>query len=713
MTDTNELSTNTTGEARSKWLDAIVHNRLRTAYILYAVAVLFAALAIASYARFQGEWAPVTLWFAGIASVAAMGGIWQQIREPDPNTELDMARMFVLAIGGAVGLLTTVFLGVGLAFKWQNTISGGWKVWQGENGWQLWVIVAALFGGLAIMFMSLQAVRADVRSNAWLRRLVYGYNALLTGLLLLAILIIVNVLANTPWGPFKYVEKTYPWAEASIYSLSSKSENILDGLQKPVKVFVIFPSNHGILRPTRALLDNAQNVTSKLEVEYLSPDNDLERVKRLADEYKFGEREGILVVYGTPPNVNSRFIKVDDLVEAPDFASRSQQRVYQGEKVLMTELSFMSEGKEKPVIYFTQGHGELDLSDTNPRSPVGKGLGVLKQRLETGNYQVKGLQFSPVAGVAGEKPDVVISTKVPDGSDGQEAAAVLVIAGPTQPFEDFALKAIREFVEPTDPGKPKGKLIVLFDVETVPQQGLVKTGLEPIFSEWGVEVGNNRLLHLPTNLIRNPTQILAYTSETEARRPTNPIAAAFPDPVILYGARTIDPKAADASTPAKLRAETLLFATPNQYLWAETDVLANPMELVDEVMRKGDTARLSRKALSAAVTVSEPVPGAGGGAHAGMQMDQKPRMVVFGDSAIVSNALTTSPGTGIPYFDLFSSCLSWLRERPSNIGIEPKKSDVFVVNPAMNTTAMVWVPLVLMLVGIIGLGAGVWVVRRR
>ena len=86
-------------------------------------------------------------------------------------------------------------------------------------------------------------------------------------------------------------------------------------------------------------------------------------------------------------------------------------------------------------------------------------------------------------------------------------------------------------------------------------------------------------------------------------------------------------------------------------------------------------------------------------------------MVVIGDSAIVSNQPISF--RGIPYYDFFASCVSWLRERPSNIGIEPKKSDVFVLNPTMNTTAMVWVPLVLMLVGIIGLGTGVWVVRRR
>src|SRR5262249_13575439 len=246
--------------------------------------------------------------------------------------------------------------------KWQDTLTGGWKAWQGENGWQIWGIVAAIFGGLAVMLVSLQLIGTEARTNVFLRRLLYGYNAVLMGLLLLAILIIVNALAYTPWGPFKYVEKTYPWSEASIYSLSSKSENILESLNKPVKVYAILSNGSDLYRPTRALLDNCQAVTDKMQIEFLSPDLDQERTRKLAEDYKIGEqREGILIVYGTPPDVDSRFIKAEDLVERPDFMSRSQNRAFRGETALMTELDFLSQGKEKLVIYFTQGNGELDI----------------------------------------------------------------------------------------------------------------------------------------------------------------------------------------------------------------------------------------------------------------------------------------------------------------------------------------------------------------
>src|SRR5437762_2027264 len=101
--------------------------------------------------------------------------------------------MLILAVGGVSGFLVWV-LSLVLAYRWSATIFGGLEAWQGPNWWQLWVCVLAMLGGLAIMFVSLLPARAVERSNMVLRRLLYGYNAVLTGLLLLAILMVVNVL---------------------------------------------------------------------------------------------------------------------------------------------------------------------------------------------------------------------------------------------------------------------------------------------------------------------------------------------------------------------------------------------------------------------------------------------------------------------------------------------------------------------------------------
>src|SRR5262249_16958751 len=99
--------------------------------------------------------------------------------------------------------------------------------------------------------------------------------------------------------------------------------------------------------------------------------------------------------------------------------------------------------------------------------------------------------------------------------------------------------------------------------------------------------------------------------------------------------------------------------------------------------------------------------------HAAMTQSGEgtPRVVAVGDSTFVSNVLVGKERRG--YYDLFLSIVSWLRERPTDVGIEPKKQDIYEPDPGASLNRMVYLPTGLMLVGIIGLGTGVWVVRRK
>src|SRR5262249_26735474 len=161
---------------------------------------------------------------------------------------------------------------------------------------------------------------------------------------------------------------------------------------------------------------------------YLSPDIDREKITQLQDKYKFTDRAGVLVVYGSDPNTEHQFIKYSALYtgSAP-FGRQRDTRLFKGESELMTAISYVSEGKKKPIGYFTQGNGELDLGDLSSRE-VDRGLGLLKQRLEQDNVTVKGLQLSAIEGLKAKNPDIVVSSVVPAD------ASVVVIAGPQQAF---------------------------------------------------------------------------------------------------------------------------------------------------------------------------------------------------------------------------------------------------------------------------------------
>ncbi len=91
---------------------------------------------------------------------------------------------------------------------------------------------------------------------------------------------------------------------------------------------------------------------------------------------------------------------------------------------------------------------------------------------------------------------------------------------------------------------------------------------------------------------------------------------------------------------------------------------------------------------------------------------QKPRLLVFGDASFASNVFASDRG-GQSTVDVLTSGIDWLRERPNSVGIEPKKRDFYSISPTASLSKLILLPGLLAAIVIIGLGTGVWVVRRR
>src|SRR5207249_7648400 len=147
------------------------------------------------------------LWGGLLALIFMGAGVWYLLSEEiGMFNAADATRLMVLTIGGLSGLVTVLLIGLTLPyFEWWNVFVGGVESWRKE-WWRVGITMLALFGGLALMFASLQLARADERSSPGLRRLLYGYNAVLTGRLVLAILVVLNVstyITVVPaWGGF-------------------------------------------------------------------------------------------------------------------------------------------------------------------------------------------------------------------------------------------------------------------------------------------------------------------------------------------------------------------------------------------------------------------------------------------------------------------------------------------------------------------------------
>jgi hypothetical protein len=612
-----------------------------------------------------------------------------------------------LILGGLLGLAIYIAWIVLVVVWWSPYVSGGPEAWQGEGGWRFWVVATLGPIGLAISFAGLLHARSEEHSNPLLRRLLYGFNAVLAGQLVLMILIWLNIIG------YLVLPRESDWTRARLYTLDPLSQNILKGLDRPVKVYMILDSRQDrAYDDMNKLLDNCRAVTDKVQSELVLRGRQDARVRELMRRYLLLDPVGMLVVMGTEPNEDSQFIKYDDLYEAPPFdpmrgrSRRREEPTFKGEDALMTAIRYLGEDKKKPTIYFLQGHGELDISSMSDARPRQKAQ-ELRTQLEKANYEVKALRISTTGAAKEGDSQEVVAKQVPDD------ASVLVIAGPRGPLERETLEAIRVYMNPRESSKKKGKLMVLLGVETTPEKQMVQTGLENLLQEYSVKVGNERIM---SPLANNPDAVFAVPNPRPS--PQNTLAAGLSEmqPLPMFNARTVEARSNPAQRPEGSSYTPEMLLTTSVYrVWAESN-LGDPLEVLETIRREQKEVRLANT-LPLAVVVSEQsgagIPGHPPGMLGG---ESKPRLVVFGNVGWASDA--PLPGAqdaraSSMYYSLFASSIAWLREKQSSIGIKSKKRDTYQMSEGANVSRMLLLPAGLMFVCILGVGLGVWVVRRR
>lgn len=678
--------------------------------VLFVICLALLGLTIWEFVRYKSDAVWLGLWTASLSLLALLAAGWEWLWDPNRMSAKDAQRTLVLAGGGLAGFVTVCFLGLGLTYQWWDTFAGGWESWQGSGGWRIWVCVLALVGGLAIMFVSLQAVRADEHASSAFRRVLYGYNAILNLCLLVLILIIVNVLVYIPWGPFEFFNTSYYWAHASILSLDEQSEQILKGLDKPLKVYAIVSKADRSYPEIQALLSNCRDVNKNIQVRYLSPNQDRVEVEKLLTDNKIGDaRSGLLLVSGSGEGSESRFVKYSDMVKgrADRMGRQSELTYFNGEAALMTEIKSLIEGKDKSILYFTQGNGELDITSFQASRDRNEGTGLLKQKLEGNNYKVKGLRLAPLAGAQSTNPDVEVSTQVPDD------CTVLVIVEPRQPFSDATLKAIKEYLEPVNPAKKKGKLIAFLDVDLGDDKRMVHTGLEKLLEDYNVQVGDNVLL-APT--IQAPEIIRVEVNDDDSFRRRNSIAAVIGGAGLrLDRARSVRYQPGPSKAGGGNYQGDTLMRSMEELTIVETNLQTPPAQLIMEYSknRRVPQEKIPDAPPSVAVVVSEMQPGAGMNPHGMPNMEEKPRMAIFGDATMISNRFMQGREGNPPGFQILLSTLAWLREKPQSVAIQEKARELYRYDPGVSMSRMVGVPTLLIVLGICGIGACVWLVRRR
>ncbi|HEY7157608.1 MAG TPA: Gldg family protein [Gemmataceae bacterium] len=703
------MASNPTATGAADIFEKWAPQREKIAYALIGLGIGLAAIPVANLALYGWQSLLFFAWGVGVSLTALIVGVVYLTLPPAPSLrdEADRLRITLLVVLGLLGLLTAL-LGLALPFAsppfsltdYRDIFKGGVRKWRERaNALALTWCGAALIGGLVLMFVGLLQARTFERTRPGLRRLLYGYNAVLSSLLLVLIFILLNLLPYAGVWPFSYANESIDYTRTGLYSLHQATKSALAELKQPVKVYALGSSSDQLMKDVTNLLDRCRAVNPRqFSWEQLSRDRNLTDLRELMAKYKVPDAEGVLLVYGTDPDTTTDFIRFNDLFESPSARQGGNARYrFKGENALLNSLIYLSAEKKRANVYFTQGSGELSYSE-RAANRVDSGIGKLIDDLGRVNYEAHELKVA------------VDTDKVPDDAD------IVVVARPMQPMPAKFVKALRDYLHGTGrKDSKKGKLVVLFDVVTEADKGkMVRTGLEDVVGEYGVRVNDNQLLDL------DPDQDYLLLKGIADIRSNNPIAKAFANESAgtlslfrFYKARSLESsKANPPGAPPSGGPDNLVITLPRQPILPQTDLNAGGGALIAELRRDPQKVmqRISRTPLALAMTVTEgkgpaPIPG-----HEFMAPEGQPRLVVFGDASWVSNELLRQNN-----FNLFVSCLSWLAER-SDIGarVPPTEHDVYVFRPSPGSgLRLLLLPGFLLMLGVFVLGMGVWVVRRR
>lgn len=655
------------------------------------------------------------LGFFYLARLSSSEGKAQTSMQDKQWSKLGFFAMFSL-----VGFLTVVCLAI--PYTWMR--SGELLNRQGWSTMQPWLIMLAYVLGLGSMFASLLAIKSEERSSVGLRRWIYGYNAFLGALLFLAILGVVNA-----WFAL-YGPEPSDWTGENIYSLSPATKKLVKSMEKPVRVYVMLQPDTLLEQDVLGTLNNCKALNSQLEiVELPLVRSNVKQLDELIKKYEVlrdatGFAQGLLLVQD--PNSASplsTFISEENLEEVTG-GMRGMgpgQRFYKGEQAVYSALRELRQEKKKVTIYFTQDSGELSIDENAARNQrealASRSIVAVKQRMEKAGYLVKPLNLGQL------ESDGKTLTPIPDD------ALMVIVADPLRMTPEKASVLENYLKRPKRDGVEPGKLIVLLDAHFGQDGKVIPTGLEGLLNTYGVQVGQDVVFTISQ---KDPMQVPVVPVSMVSNIPVDSEIAQSVEGIIRNSTANLEFKEARSikTVPASVGFDTknLLIAvaqdipTPagrRMVVWTENQKYPQPLEYLNKLI---ETKEILKKLDSpipptVAVTVRDqgaqlppqqpgmpPMPGKLGA----------PRMVVFGDATFITDAeLKTSGEMGA---NLMLSCLAWGRGKTEldSGDVKPIERKSYRLRMSSETlTRVVWLPLIWLLLGVILLGVGVAILRRR
>jgi hypothetical protein len=207
---------------------------------------------------------------------------------------------------------------------------------------------------------------------------------------------------------------------------SESTKQLARSLTDPVRVVAFFPQVSEVKHEVARYLNELKASAPKLQVEV----QDRLLVPKLARELRATQDGAIVLSRGT----STQTLQIGTELEKSKAKLKTLDRDFQEQ---LTKLA-----KARRTAYLTVGHGELNDGKASPGSEMPRSATVVRTLLQRQNYLVKDLGLAQGLG-----------RQIPDDAD------VVIVLGPSEPFLNEELAALREYAA------RGGKLFLALDAD--------------------------------------------------------------------------------------------------------------------------------------------------------------------------------------------------------------------------------------------------------
>lgn len=421
-------------------------------------------------------------------------------------------------------------------------------------------------------------------------------------------------------GMVNYIALLHPLRiDVSMLGESPLSEPVvkaLESLKTPARVTLLAPLGEPLANAARRVVEKYRHVHSALEVHVVDEGTDLVRTRELVGQYRIRESSVLIVSCGTRYRVLPLSLMERRQEGRPRPGQRGATFSSTLDAALLSALFAVSQ-ESQPVVYFLTGHNERSLSDfTDNRG------------------------YSEIAGIIHNHHAELRPLLLDAGAQVTNDCSVLVIAGPAGSLAAWETARIRDYLV------RGGRLMLLLDSGSA-------TGLESLLEEWGIRLGQNRVIDSRiTGLLpgsRERASMLGMGEVPVIHYGAHPVTEGLDGVVTTFVLpRSVESLPGNGGSGSlndlvdKPRVTALAFSSDRS--WADVDFGQNPPRYNEGYDRQGP--------IPVGVAVEK-------GVSSEITMDIKPiRMVVIGDSQFAANRCLTGGNE-----TLFVNALEWLLDR--------------------------------------------------